>query len=88
MPTAVAPGSHYVGSTCVSSAARSANEHAGAEGHLAAGLAVGNGIMERALVEANALEAEGRMREASEVLASAMERMKVAQEGGPATGRS
>ena len=47
---------------------------------MAAGLAVGNGIMERALHEAGQLEARGLMREASEVVANAMERMKVVQE--------
>ena len=47
---------------------------------MAAGLAVGNGIMERALQEAGQLEARGLMREASEVVARAMERMKKVQE--------
>jgi hypothetical protein len=46
-------------------------------------LAVGNGIMERAMVRAAALEADGRVREAAEVMAAAMEAMMEEQQLGP-----
>ena len=42
-------------------------------------LAISNGIMEAAMVKAAALEAEGRMREAGEVMAAAMEAMQQQQ---------